>query len=125
MAGLRNICTESGAQNFNNLNMLAERLELHYVQNNERQCPILNIKERSKSLKGYLLRDFSNYLKNHHECASQCMEWCLSDKPQCGDNHINSCLNCNERWQVVSIEVIDLIASKDCRPKLAKLKTVT
>ena len=29
------------------------------------------------------------------------MEWCLSDKPQCGDDHINNCLNCNERWLIV------------------------
>lgn len=101
MAGLCNICTESGAENFDRLNKLAERLELHWLQNNEGRCPIFNIKERAKSLKGYLLGDFANHLTNHDECASHCMEWCLSDKPQCGDDHINSCLNCNERWQVI------------------------
>ena len=101
MAGLCNICTESGAENFDSLNKLAERLELHWLQNNEGQCPIFKMKERAKSPKGYLLGDFSNHLTNPDEFASHCMEWCLSDKPQCGDNHINSCLNWNERWQVV------------------------
>ena len=101
MAGLCNICTESGAENLENLIKLAERIELHWLQNNEGECPISNIKERAKNLKGYLLRDFSNNLKIHDECASYCMEWCLSDKPQCGNNHTNSCSNCNERWQLI------------------------
>ena len=74
MAGLCNICAESGAENFDSLNKLAERLELYWLQNNKGQCPIFNIKERAKSLKGYLLSDFSNHLKNHDECASHCME---------------------------------------------------
>ena len=101
MAGLCNICTESGAENFENLIKIAERIELHWLQNNEGECPISDIKERAKNLKGYLLRDFSNNLKKHDECASHCMEWCLSDKPQCGNNHTNSCSNCNERWQLI------------------------
>ena len=65
MAGLCNIhvCTESSAENFENLIKLAERIELHWLQNNEGECPISDIKERAKNLKGYLLRDFSNNLK--------------------------------------------------------------
>ena len=31
MAGLCNICTESGAENFENVNKLAERIELHWL----------------------------------------------------------------------------------------------
>lgn len=37
---------------------------------------------RAKNLKGYLLGDVSNNLKNHDEFASHCMEGCLSDEPQ-------------------------------------------
>ena len=101
MAGLCNICTETGAENFENLNKLAERIELHWLQNNEGECPISEIKERAKNFKGCLLSDFSHNLKNHDECASHCMEWCLNDKPQCGNNHSNSCSNCNERWKLI------------------------
>ena len=54
MAGLCNICTENGAENFGNLNKLAERIELLWLQNNEGECPISGIKERAKNLKGYL-----------------------------------------------------------------------
>ena len=28
-------------------------------------------------------------------------QWCLNDKPQCGNSHTNSCSNCNERWQLI------------------------
>ena len=100
MAGLCNI-SESGAENFENLNYLADRIELHWLQNNEGKCPISDIKERAKNLRGYLLSDFSNNLKSHDECASHCMEGCLSDEPQCGNNHSNNCSNCNERWQLI------------------------
>lgn len=129
MAGLCNICAESGAENFENLNKLAERIELHWLQNNEGQCPISGIKERAKNLKGYLLGDFSNNLKTHDECASHCMEWCLSDKPQCGNNHSNSCLNCNERWQLLedlSNTVDELNCSSEERDTLkSEISTIT
>ena len=129
MAGLCNICAESGAENFENLNKLAERIELHWLQNNEGQYPLSGIKERAKNLKGNLLGDFSNNLKTHDECASHCMEWCLSDKPQCGNNHSNSCLNCNERWQLLedlSNTVDELNCSSEERDTLkSEISTIT
>ena len=49
MAGLCNICTENGAENFGNLHKLAERIELLWLQNNEGERPISGIKEREKT----------------------------------------------------------------------------
>jgi len=72
------------AENFGNLNKLIELHTIHWLQKNEGQCPISCMKERAKNLKGNLLKDFSYNMKNHNECVSHCMEWCLSNDRNVG-----------------------------------------
>ena len=82
------------------INKPAERIELHWLQNNEGECPIPGIKERAKNPKGYLLKDFSNNLEDHNECVSNSIEWRLNDDPKYRNNHTNTCSSCSEHWQL-------------------------
>jgi len=83
MAGLCNICTENGAENFNRLDVLLASLEELWYKDNTTECPIPDILLRAKRYKGYLLSDFISNLEIHSECATHCMAWYLSPEPTC------------------------------------------
>lgn len=102
MAGLCNICTENGAENFAKLDVLLASLEEHWHKHNTTQCPIPDLALRAKQYKGYLLSDFNNHLEIHSECATHCMRWYLSPEPACSSVHPHSCHSCNERWSLFS-----------------------
>ena len=101
MAGLCNICTENGAENFNRLDVLLASLEELWYKANTTECPIPDILLRAKRYKGYLLSDFISNLEIHSECATHCMGWYLSPEPTCSSKeHPYSCHSCNERWSL-------------------------
>ena len=103
MAGLCNICSENGAENFQKLDILLSNIEDLWLKNNNNKCPIPDLAQRSKSYKGYLLSDFITHLEMHSECATHCMAWYLSPDPTCpSTEHPCSCHNCNERWSLIS-----------------------
>ena len=78
MAGLCNICTEYGAENFDNLYSVVDKLEKEwYIINKEKPNLFSKLKLRVKKFKGYLLSDFQKNLKQHDKCASHCMTWQL------------------------------------------------
>jgi len=102
MAGLCNICTENGAENFNRLDVLLASLEELWYKANTTECPIPDILLRAKRYKGYLLSDFISNLEIHSECATHCMGWYLSPEPTCSSKeHPYSCHSCNERCSLV------------------------
>ena len=102
MAGLCNICTEHGAENFNTLDALLTKLEEVWHKHNTTERPIPDLSLRAKMYKGYLLSNFIYHLENHSECATHCMCWYLSPSPTCSSNHPHSCNECNERWSLVT-----------------------
>ena len=110
MAGLCNICTEHGAENFNTLDALLAKVEEVWHKHNTTECPIPDLLLRAKMYKGYLLSDFIYHLENHSECATHCMCWYLSPNPTCSSNHPLSCHDCNERWSLIT-EIRQTISS--------------
>ncbi|KAJ7382542.1 hypothetical protein OS493_034433 [Desmophyllum pertusum] len=103
MAGLCNICTENGAENFAKLDTLLANIEELWHKHNTTDCPIPDLTLRAKKYKGYLLSDFINHLEVHSQCATHCMRWYLSPEPACPSNeHPHSCHSCNERWSLIS-----------------------
>ena len=84
MAGLCNICTYPGAENFDRLNALLERIHLHWTENNEEESPIPSLHNRAKSFKGYIQGTACNgvSLMNAHVDMTT----------------IQTCQSCNERW---------------------------
>ena len=78
MAGLCNVCTEHGAENFNTLDALLTTLEENWHKDSATECPIPDLLLHAKMYKGYLLSDFIYHLENHSECATHCMCWYLS-----------------------------------------------
>ena len=102
MAGLCNICTEHGAENFNTLDALLTKLEELWRKHNTTKCLIPDLLLRTKMYKGYLLSDFIYHLENHSECATNCMCWYLSPNPTCSSNHPLSCHDCNELWSLIT-----------------------
>ena len=57
MAGLCNICTEHGAEDFNTLDTLLAKLEEVWHKHNTTKCPISDLLLRDKMYEGYLLSD--------------------------------------------------------------------
>jgi len=80
-AGLRNICTELGAENFILIDKLLTCLgEMLKSQGKPNVTP--ELMSKVKKLKGYLLSEFQANLKIHNDCATHCASLWLSDAPQ-------------------------------------------
>ena len=102
-AGLCNICTELGAENFINLDQLLTRLgETLRSKNKTDKTPELISK--AKSLKGYLLSEFQANLKTHCECATHCASLWLSDDAPCGNitQHQETCHSCLQIFHLIT-----------------------
>ena len=79
-AGLCNICTELGAENFILVDKLLTRLgEMLRSQGKPDITP--ELMSKAKKLKGYLLSEFRANLKIHNDCATHCASLWLSDDP--------------------------------------------
>ena len=102
-AGLCNICTELGAENFIKLDQLLTRLgETLRSKNKTDKTPELISK--AKSLKGYLLSEFQANLKTHSECATHCASLWLSDDAPCGNitQHQETCHSCLQIFHLIT-----------------------
>ena len=78
-AGLCNICTEYGAQNFQNIVQFTDKLAQTSIDLRKSE----ELQKRLATLKGYLLSEFSSNLNVHDECPFHCMTLLLSEKPSC------------------------------------------
>ena len=83
-AGLCNICTELGAENFILVDKLLTRLgEMLRSQGKPGITP--ELMSKAKKLKGSLLSEFQANLKLHNDFATHCASLWLSDDPPCGN----------------------------------------
>ena len=100
-AGLCNICTEYGAENFVSLLSLLENLCLNGIIS---VAENLNFSKRINELKGYLRSEYSGNLQEHSNCAAHCMKLLLSDqeKAECTEEHQLNCEKCVERFNIIS-----------------------
>ena len=83
-AGLCNICTELGADNF----ILVEKLLTclgEMLRSQGKPDMTQELMSKAKKLKGYLLSEFQANLKIHNDCATHCASLSLSDDPPCGN----------------------------------------
>ena len=101
-AGLCNICTELGAENFMRLDKLLTRLsEMLRSQGKPDLTP--ELMSKAKKLKGYLLSEFQSNLKIHSDCATHCASLWLSDNPPCGNlaQHQETCQSCLQIFHTI------------------------
>ena len=100
-AGLCNICTEYGAENFVSLLSLLEKLCLNGTIS---VAESLNFSKHINELKGYLLSEYSGNLQEHSNCAAHCIKLLLSDqeKAECTEEHQLNCEKCVERFNIIS-----------------------
>ena len=79
-AGLCNICTELGVENFILVDTLLTRIaEMLRSQGKPDITP--ELMNKAKKLKGYLLSEFQANLKIHNDCTTHCASLWLSDDP--------------------------------------------
>ena len=101
-AGLCNICTELGAENFILVDKLLTRLgEMLRSQGKPDITP--ELMNKAKKLKGYLLSEFQANLKIHNDCATHCASLWLSDDPPCGNlaRHQETCQSCLQIFHLI------------------------
>ena len=116
-AGLCNICTELGAENFILVDKLLTRLgEMLRSQGKPDTTP--ELMSKAKKLKGYLLSEFQANLKIHNDCATHCASLWLSDDPPCGKlaQHQETCQSCLQIFHIIR-EIKCAIYSND--PQIA------
>ena len=124
-AGLCNICTELGAENFIALNELFLQIGKH-LKENYMLDKTEELGRRAKSLKGYLLSEIPANLKTHSDCATHCAGLSLSDHPSCGSvsEHQLNYSNCLEKFQLFRDieETIDMLENSEMKEKLGKIE---
>ncbi|KAL9982162.1 hypothetical protein ACROYT_G010973 [Oculina patagonica] len=101
-AGLCNICTELGAENFIQLGQLLTQLG-ETLRSNQKPDTTPALITRAKTLKGYLLSEFQANLRTHSNCATHCASLWLSDNPPCGSimDHQETCHSCLQIFHII------------------------
>ena len=102
-AGLCNICTELGAENFIVVEKLLTRLgEMLKGQDKPDMTP--DLMSKANKLKGYLLSEFQANLKIHNDCATHCARlWFSDDPPPCCNlaQHQETCHSCLQIFHLI------------------------